>query len=142
VRRALSVLALALVVSATAAARADAPGPRSVCGVKGLPCTACPQATDAGYEACAAAARAGGLVSSCQDYQHEGDGFATEYFCPPGTEVRPANDWPRAGCNRCSAGGDTSRGGLALFAAAAASVAALRRRVRGRDGAGRTGARG
>lgn len=130
-RHALTIFALVLgAISVSTGALANAPAPRDVCGVKGLPCTACSRAPDAGYDACTTAAKDGGLVYSCHDYRREGDRFITDYYCPPGLDVGYVYEEHPPACNRCSAAGDASSSGVALLATAVFGAATIRRRSR------------
>jgi hypothetical protein len=125
--RSASALVFLALLFAAAAARADEPGPRSVCDVTDQRCTPCwehygKSAEEAAqFEACAAPLRAKGLVEACRSRQGAGDKV---WFCPEGVRVETR---VKGGCGGCALGGEVHAAAIAAIAAACA-IAALRRR--------------
>lgn len=115
------VVALGATLStlSTSVARADVPGPRTVCDAENKGCTVCwksyggsPDGGSPGDE-CAKEALAKGLVESCSNRQGAGQNV---YYCPAGQKVGTKVVGGCGGCAMPGAEGQDSQLALGMIA--------------------------
>jgi hypothetical protein len=135
-RSAIAVAALGVLwLGGLGVARADVPGPRSVCDAEGRGCVSCWRSYRGAdedkkqYEECARGPKAKGMVEACSNRQGAGDEV---YLCPPGANVPMKT--VGGGCAGCAVGSTPLEVGSAALGLAVALGLARMGRSRSRSG--------